>query len=68
LAWRVGSSSVQAFEKNVRKRPPQEEYLKLAEACLLEAERTLDPEVAEMLLLKAGRYLEEAKRIMATRC
>jgi hypothetical protein len=34
---------------------------------ILEAERTLDREVAEMLLLKAGRYLEEAKRIMATR-
>jgi hypothetical protein len=47
-------------------RPPQDEYLKFAEACLLEAERTLDREVAEMLLLKAGRYLEEAKRMMAT--
>jgi hypothetical protein len=30
--------------------------------CLLEAERTLDREVADMLLLKAGRYLDEAKR------
>jgi hypothetical protein len=33
--------------------------------CLLEAERTLDREVVEMLLLKAGRYLEETKRTMA---
>jgi hypothetical protein len=51
----------------VHNRPPQEELLKLAEACLLEAERTLDREVVEMLLLKAGRYLEEARRIMAAR-
>jgi hypothetical protein len=51
----------------VHRCPPQEEYLKLAEACLLEAERTLDREVVEMLLLRAGRYLEEARRIMATR-
>jgi hypothetical protein len=39
----------------------------MAEVCLLEAEPTRDREVAEMLLLKAGRYLEEAKRLMATR-
>jgi hypothetical protein len=41
--------------KKVHKRPPQEEYLELAEACLVEAERTLDGEVAEMFLLKAAR-------------
>jgi hypothetical protein len=46
---------------------PQEELLRLAEACLLEAERTLDREVAEMLLLRARRYLDEAKRAMAAR-
>jgi hypothetical protein len=51
----------------VHNRPPQEEYLKLAEACLMEAERTLDCEVAEMLLLRAERYLREARRIMAAR-
>jgi hypothetical protein len=56
-----------AFEKKVYDRPPQEECLKLAEACLMEAERTLDCEVAEMLLLRAERYLQEARRIMATR-
>jgi hypothetical protein len=50
----------------VPKRPPQEEYLRLADECLVEAERTLDREVAEMFLLKAGRYLEDARRIMAT--
>jgi hypothetical protein len=51
----------------MQKRAPQEEYLRLAEACLLEAERTLDGEVVEMLLLRAARYLEEGRRIMATR-
>jgi hypothetical protein len=58
---------VQAFEKKVHKHSSPEEYVKLAEVCLLEAERTLDREVADMLLLKAGRYLNEAKRAMATR-
>jgi hypothetical protein len=43
------------------------EYLELAEVCLREAERTLDREVADKLLLRAGRYLGEARRIMATR-
>jgi hypothetical protein len=57
--------ATQAFEKKVHKHSSPEEYLKLAEVCLLEAERTLDREVVEMLLLKAGRYLEEAKRTMA---
>jgi hypothetical protein len=51
----------------VHDRPPQEELIRLAEACLLEAERTLDFEVAEMLLLKAERYLQEARRIIAHR-
>jgi hypothetical protein len=67
LAWRVRVDQSKAFEKKVHNRPPQEEYLELADACLLEAERTLDREVVEMLLLKAGRYLEEARRITATR-
>jgi hypothetical protein len=58
---------VQAFEKKVQKHSSPEEYLELAEVCLLEAERTLDREVADMLLLKAGRYLDEAKRAMAIR-
>jgi hypothetical protein len=49
------------------KHPPPEEFLKLAEACLLEADRTLDREVADMFLLKAGRYLDEAKRVIAIR-
>jgi hypothetical protein len=44
-----------------------EESLRLAQVCLLQAERTLDREVADMLLLRAGRYLDEAKRVMATR-
>jgi hypothetical protein len=57
--WRL---QPQAFEKKVHKHSSPEEYLKLAEVCLLEAERTLDREVVEMLLLKAGRYLEDAKR------
>jgi hypothetical protein len=61
LACRVGVRS-QTFEKKVHKHSSPEEYLKLAEVCLLEAERTLDREVVEMLLLKAGRYLEDAKR------
>jgi hypothetical protein len=39
----------------------------MAEVSLLEAERTLDQEVVEMFLLKAGRYLEDARRIMTTR-
>jgi hypothetical protein len=51
----------------VHDRPPQEELIRLAEACLLEAERTLDGEVTEMLLLRAESYLQEARRIMATR-
>jgi hypothetical protein len=59
------ASAAQAFERKVHKHSSPEEYLKLAEVCLLEAERTLDREVVEMLLLKAGRYLEEAKRTMA---
>jgi hypothetical protein len=67
LAWRVGHHESKRFEKKVHNRPPQEELLRLAEACLLEAERTLDREVAEMLLLRAERYLEEARRIMAAR-
>jgi hypothetical protein len=51
----------------VSKHSSPEEFLEMAEVCLLEAEPTRDREVAEMLLLKAGRYLEEAKRLMATR-
>jgi hypothetical protein len=51
----------------VHKHSSPEEFLKLAEVCLLEAERTLDREVADMLLLRAGRYLNDAKRVMATR-
>jgi hypothetical protein len=51
----------------MNKHSSQEEYLNLAQLCLLEAERTLDREVADMLLLKAGRYLEKAKRIMTSR-
>jgi hypothetical protein len=67
--WRgaLGPRQSQRSRKKVYNRPPQEECLELAEACLIEAERTLDREVAEMFLLKAGRYLEDAKRIMAAR-
>jgi hypothetical protein len=50
-------------EKAMHKRSSSQEYLELAEMCLLEAERTLDPETAERLLTMARRYLEEAKRI-----
>jgi hypothetical protein len=46
----------------MHKRSSSEEYLELAEMCLLEAERTLDRETAERLLRMASRYLEEAKR------
>jgi hypothetical protein len=49
-------------EKRMHKRSSSEEYLELAEICLLEAERTLDRETAERLLRMASRYLEEAKR------
>jgi hypothetical protein len=45
------------LRRKVHNRPPQEELLRLAEACLGEAERTLDREVAEMFLLKAGVIL-----------
>jgi hypothetical protein len=66
--WRGALAlTVQAFEKKVHKHSSPEEFLKLAEVCLLEADRTLDREVADMLLLKAGRYLDEAKRVIATR-
>ena len=47
----------------MHKRSSSEEYLELAEMCLLEAERTLDRETAERLLTMARRYLDEAKRI-----
>ena len=50
-------------EKTMHKRSSAEEYLELAEMCLLEAERTLDRETVERLLTMARRYLEEAKRI-----
>ena len=49
----------------MNKHSSPEEFLELAEVCLLEAERTRDREVAEMLLLRAARYLDEAKRVMA---
>jgi hypothetical protein len=71
-ATKLGESALEPISpkrlsKNVHDRPPQEELIRLAEACLLEAERTLDSEVAEMLLLRAERYLQEARQIMATR-
>jgi hypothetical protein len=47
----------------MHKRSSSEEYLELAEVCLLEAERTLDRETADSLLTMARRYLDEAKRI-----
>jgi hypothetical protein len=47
----------------MHKRSSSEEYLELAEMCLLEAERTLDRETADRLLTMARRYLDEAKRI-----
>jgi hypothetical protein len=47
----------------MHKRSSSEEYLELAEMCLLEAERTLDSETAERLLTMARQYLDEAKRI-----
>jgi hypothetical protein len=47
----------------MHKRSSSEEYLGLAELCLQEAERTLDREMAERLLIMAGRYLDEAKRL-----
>jgi hypothetical protein len=66
-SWRGALAlAVRAFEKKVHKHSSPEEYLELAEVCLLEAERTLDREVANMLLLRAGRYLKEAKRLIAT--
>jgi hypothetical protein len=65
LAWRVGAE-FNPLRKTMHKQSPPEEHLKLAEVCLHEAERTLDREVADMLLLRAGRYLDEAKRLMAT--
>jgi hypothetical protein len=66
--WRGALAlSLTGREKVVQKHSSPEEYLELAEVCLLEADRTLDRDVADMLLLKAGRYLDEAKRVMATR-
>jgi hypothetical protein len=47
----------------MHKRSTSEEYLELAETCLLEAERTLNREVSEGLLTAAAHYLEEAKRL-----
>ena len=47
----------------MHKRSTSEEYLELAELCLLEADRTLDREVKEGLLTMAQRYLEEARRL-----
>ena len=47
----------------MHKRSSSEEYLELAEICMLEAERTLDGETAERLLTMATHYLGEAKRI-----
>jgi hypothetical protein len=55
------------LREKVDKHSAPEEFLELAEVCLLEADRTLDREVADMLLLRAGRYLDEARRVMATR-
>jgi hypothetical protein len=46
----------------MHKRSSSQEYLELAEMCLLEAERTLDRETADGVLTMARRYLDEAKR------
>jgi hypothetical protein len=54
-----------AVETKMHKRRTSEEYLELAETCLLEADRTLNREVSEKLLTAAGHYLEEAKRMRA---
>jgi hypothetical protein len=55
------------LRKKLHKHSSPEEFLKLAEVCLLEADRTVDRDVADMLLLRAGRYLDDAKRVMAAR-
>jgi hypothetical protein len=54
---------LRAAEEAMHKRSSSEEYLELAEMCLLEAERTLDSETAERLLTMARHSLDEAKRI-----
>jgi hypothetical protein len=66
--WR-GALALKWFKirEKMHKHSSPEEFLKLAEVCLLEADRTMDREVADMLLLRAGRYLDDAKRVMATR-
>jgi hypothetical protein len=55
---------VQASRKKMHKRSTPEEYVELAEICLLEADLALDHEGAERLRIMARRYLEEAERIL----
>jgi hypothetical protein len=62
LAWCVALHQ----REKMAKESPQEECLSLAAASLVEAERTLDREVAGMFLFKARRYLDDAERIKAT--
>jgi hypothetical protein len=52
-----------SVEKKMHKRSSSEEYLELAQMCLLEAGRTLDREEAEGLLTMAERYREEANEL-----
>jgi hypothetical protein len=47
----------------MHERSTPEEYVALAETCLMEAHRTLDREAAEKLRIMARRYLQEAERI-----
>jgi acetylglutamate kinase len=54
-----------APSRKKHKRKTSEEYLELAETCLLAADRTLNREVSEKLLTAAGHYLDEAKRMRA---
>jgi hypothetical protein len=49
--------------EKMHKRSTSEEYLELAELCLLEADRTLHPKIKAGLITMAQRYLEEARRL-----
>jgi hypothetical protein len=46
----------------VRTAQLRERYLETARDCLVEAERTLDPEAAEALRKLAERFFDEAER------
>jgi hypothetical protein len=54
---------IRALRNKMHERSTPEEYVALAETCLLEAHRTLDREAAEKLRIMARRYLQEAERI-----